>query len=532
MPRHPRFFPILFFLFLSFAFGSETLKVASWNVENLFDMKRQGTEYAEYLPGLHGWSEAMLRKKLLNLSEVICDLDADVIALQEVENDGVLERLQKTLKRVGCPYRYRAITTGAGRPVHAALLSRVKIARKREIPVSRNGRERRILEATLATDPPLRLFVNHWRSKRGPESDRIRYAKALRRRLERLPEGTEYLLLGDFNSDYREHRVIEKRHNDTGGITGINHILVTVGKGDRMIRYGDLRSASAGIFRHMNLWMELESAKRWSHNFYGDKEAIDGILIPPSLADGKGWEYRRGSFGVFRPSYLFGRHGEILRWGYRHGKHLGRGYSDHLPVYAVVERIAGGSGVSRSSHATEKSLRKVSIAALRNMEKLGAPLRLEGAVLIFRRGRHGVLRERPGGPAILVYGAASGLEEGRRYDLAVYGFKRYKGMPEITDLEVLAATGRIEPQRYIPKFRVEMMEDPAMLYGVVRDLRGRYRNGRLMIGGRAIPIHFKQRRRKPPEGAELRIKRAQIGYYKDHKELVVWDRSDFETVRD
>jgi predicted extracellular nuclease len=80
-----------------------SLKIASWNVENLFDIRRQGTEYPEYLPGPR-WNEALLRYKLQNLSQVICDLDADMIALQEVENDGALARLQGFLKRVGCPF--------------------------------------------------------------------------------------------------------------------------------------------------------------------------------------------------------------------------------------------------------------------------------------------------------------------------------------------------------------------------------------------------------------------------------------------
>ena len=473
----------------------------------------------------------MLQKKIRNLSEVICDLDADVIALQEVENDGVLERLQRMLRRVGCPYPQRAITTGAGRPVHVALLSRVRIARKREISVTRSGRERRILEAVLATDPPLRLFVNHWRSKRGPESERIRYAKALRRRLERLPVGTEYLLLGDFNSDYREFRIIDSKHNNTGGITGINHILGTIDERGRLIRSDDLVLKKPGRMRHMTLWPELESSQRWSHNFYGDKEAIDAILIPPTLADGRGWEYRRKSFEVYRPRYLIGRHGEIRRWGYRHGKHLGRGYSDHLPIVAVVDRVSSGGEAARPPGKAGPPMPVMTIGELRNAGKISGPVRLEKALLVFRRGRHGVLQQRSDGPAILVYGAAGGLEEGRVYDLNVYGFKRYKGMPEITDLEVEKAGGRREISPFVPRFEPRMMEENFRASQVVREIRGVYRRHHIVINGRAIPLHFKKRAGRPKEGAFLRIKRAQIGYYKKQRELVIWDRSDFEIIR-
>jgi len=539
------FLPRLLLLFvLLWVWGGEAerLKIASWNVENLFDMREQGTEYAEYRPGKHGWNERMLQKKLLNLTQVICDLDADVVALQEVENDGILARLQKTLRRVGCPYPYRAITTGAGRPVHVALLSRKKISVKREIPISRAGRERRILEAVLATTPPLRIFVNHWRSKRGPESERVRYAKALRKRLERLPAGTEYLLAGDFNSDYQEYRILKVRHNDTGGITGINHILGTIDARGRLIRRERLRSMKG--LHHMNLWLDLESSRRWSHNFFGDREAIDAILIPPSLADGKGWEYRSGSFGVFRPRYLFGSHGEIRRWEFRHGKHGGRGFSDHLPIHAVFETVEtsgglSGHGKTKHRNSGEKSTSSkavhpeppTTIGALQKLRNLNRPLRLEGVVLVAKWGRHGVLQRKADGPAILLYGAASGLEEGHRYDLIVHGFKRYKGMPEITDLEPLLDRGEVASEKYIPRFAPEMMGDPGFLYRVVGGIEGIYRKGKIVVAGREIPIHFKKRRWKPMEGSLLRIKRAQIGYYKDHQELVVWDRSDFEKRR-
>jgi hypothetical protein len=294
----------------------------------------------------------------------------------------------------------------------------------------------------------------------------------------------------------------------------------------------------------MNLWLDLEASRRWSHNFFGDKEAIDAILIPPSLTDGKGWEYRPGTFGVFRPRYLFGSHGEILRWEFRHGKHRGRGFSDHLPVYATFETVeasgeSAGGGKEEGRNSGEKSAPSeafrpeppTTITALQKLRSLKEPLRLEGAVLVARWGRHGVLQREPDGPAILLYGAASGLEEGHRYDLIVHGFKRYKGMPEITDLEPLSDRGGADPAKYTPRFRPEMMGDPGFLYRVVGGIEGVYRKGKIVVDGREIPIHFKKRRWRPPEGSNLRIKRAQIGYYRDHRELVVWDPSDFENAR-
>ena len=100
-------------------------------------------------------------------------------------------------------------------------------------------------------------------------------------------------------------------------------------------------------------------------------------------------------------------------------------------------------------------------------------------------------------------------------------------MPEITDLEIIRKKGRIDISDYVPVFSPRMMKEEKMLYHIVRDFRGIYRKGKIEIGNKKIPIYFRKNRWKPAEGAVLMIKRAQIGYYKQHKELVIWDRKDF-----
>jgi len=512
----------------------KSIKIVSWNVENLFDMKLQGTEYAEYMPGRHNWTSRILEKKLVNISEVICDLDADVVALQEVENDNILKRLQKMLSRVGCPYPYRAITGRSRTPVHVALLSRKPLEKRKDIPIRRTGHQRSILEVRLKGSPPLYLFVNHWRSKRAPESERIVYARKLKNRLEKLPPDSEYVVLGDFNSDYQEFRIMDEKHNDTGGTTGINDIMATTRDG-KMVRRHDLQMAAVGSWIHENLWMEIPAAERWSHNFYGDKEALDSFLIPRTLLDGKGWEYKKGSFGVYRPAYLFARNGGIRRWEYRHDRHMGRGYSDHLPVYAVFENVGKKGQKSRDAGTKKHSLsfsggfmaKKAKLDKFYGRSIPELPVKIKNVAVVFRRGAHAVVQENPGGTSLFVYGAASALKEGYRYDLEVHNFKRYYEMPEITDLEIIRKKGRIDISDYVPVFSPRMMKEEKMLYHIVRDFRGIYRKGKIEIGNKKIPIYFRKKRWKPAEGAVLMIKRAQIGYYKQHKELVIWDRKDF-----
>jgi len=61
----------------------------------------------------------------------------------------------------------------------------------------------------------------------------------------------------------------------------------------------------------------------------------------------------------------------------------------------------------------------------------------------------------------------------------------------------------------------------------VIDIIGSYSNGKITVDGKIYPIYFKNRMKRPENGSNIRIKRAQIGYYKNHNELVIWDRDDY-----
>ncbi|MEZ4567177.1 MAG: hypothetical protein R2860_09495 [Desulfobacterales bacterium] len=64
---------------------AESFKIATYNVENLFDLVRDKTDYPDYrVDGEPGGTSAMLSKKLENIASVIKDLDAEIVALQEV----------------------------------------------------------------------------------------------------------------------------------------------------------------------------------------------------------------------------------------------------------------------------------------------------------------------------------------------------------------------------------------------------------------------------------------------------------------
>jgi endonuclease/exonuclease/phosphatase family metal-dependent hydrolase len=444
------------------------------------------------------------------------------VALQEIENQAIFSRLKQRLARVGCPYRYGVVTHQKRTAIQVALLSRFPIASSREIRVNYSPKDRNILEATLTIEGhPLTIFVNHWKSKSrsGKESRRIHYAKALMKRIASLPKEREYLITGDLNSHYDEFRVLNKRLDDSGGKTGINHILKSIEKGELI---SEKRILEAGEGRHYNLWLELTPSKRWSHKYYGRRGSIDHIILPSSLFDGKGIDYVNDSYGVFRPFYLFTRQGWINAWDYRNGKHTGRGYSDHLPIYARFD-------THPYQPAKEKAIKEGRIADLYRVEQLDSPLRLKHAVVVLKRGANAILKQSPDGRAIFVYAAARALEEGSCYDLTVTEIATYKGLKEITRFEGKQKCGKVALAHYYKRAGQLDVRDPKWQGEVFVDLKGIYRHNHFEIDGRRIPIYFKNKRSRPRDGSRVLIHRAYLGTYRK-PQLVVLDKRDFEVL--
>ncbi len=315
-------------------YGETTLKIATYNVENLFDLQRNGHEYKEYIPyAKSNWNDKNYRKKLKNIAKVIKDINPDIIGLQEIESLQALKDLRYTLKREGVYYQYYKIANLKSTTIKVAILSKIPFVYTHEIAVTSSYRYRNILEVKFKIgNEDLYILINHWKSKAGPESMRIVSAKKLRKRIEELGKNKNIIALGDFNSDYEEYEIFKRKrkHNDTDGITGINHILGT-------IKY---QNSSLNIhlapYDFYNLWYDTELEKRYSYIYRGKKEAMDSILVTAALLDKKCIDYKPHSITAFEKPYLF-KGKEIYRWQTtrsRLRRHKGKGYSDHLPVIA------------------------------------------------------------------------------------------------------------------------------------------------------------------------------------------------------
>jgi len=321
-------------MILSIAYGERTLKIASYNVENLFDLYKSGYEYKEYIPNTKSnWNQKTYKIKLKNIARVITDIDADIIALQEIESLQALQDLRFTLKQNGLYYQYYKIAGYKNTTTKVAILSKIPFIYTNEIAVTPSYAYRNILEAKFTIqNRNLYLLVNHWKSKSGPESKRVFSAKRVMKRIDEIGKEKNIILLGDFNSHYEEYKMFKRKrkHNDTDGITGINHILKSI----KHTNKAQSTQLQRGEF--YNLWYDVEPTQRYSYIYKSNKETLDNILISESLLDKYGISYINNSMHSYRPDYLF-KGKNIYRWHITRSKtprHIGKGYSDHLPLVA------------------------------------------------------------------------------------------------------------------------------------------------------------------------------------------------------
>jgi endonuclease/exonuclease/phosphatase family metal-dependent hydrolase len=316
---------ILIFSFFSLLLGDTNLKITTYNVENLFDLEKKGYKYKEYKPFTKSlWNKKNYKIKLQNISKVIKDINPDIISLQEIHSKKALLDLRFTLKQKGLYYKYYSIADKKNTGTKVAILSKVPFVYSKEVVVTSSFKYRNILETKfIVNNKEFYLFSNHWKSKSGPESERIVSAKALIKRIKKIGFEKNIILLGDFNSDYEEYIKFKRKRklNNTNGITGINHIL------------NSIKTSKVGFY---NLWYDTNVKNRYSYIYRGKKEALDNILVSQALINKKDMYYKKDSISNFSKKYLFkGKY--IYRWQVsraRVKKHKGKGYSDHLAVSA------------------------------------------------------------------------------------------------------------------------------------------------------------------------------------------------------
>ncbi len=187
--------------------SSKNITLATYNIKNLFDgVQNDGKEPEKPKP----------EDELIALSDAIHDINADVIALEEVETKGTLQKFNdKYLKDMN--YKIVLRESGDPRGIDVAVLTKIPILSikshknvKINVPNQQPSTfSRDLLQVKMKADNyQFTLFVTHLKSKiGGDQADAKRKAEAMKIRqfvkeFAKANPKENYLLAGDFNDIY------------------------------------------------------------------------------------------------------------------------------------------------------------------------------------------------------------------------------------------------------------------------------------------------------------------------------------------
>jgi predicted extracellular nuclease len=310
------------------------LCLASWNVENLFDLEDdpsvEGDE--EFTPQSDKkWTKERQEIKLKNLSSIISKLNngrgPDVLGLCEIENRQVVELLVASLAPLGRKYEIVHKDSPSDRGIDTALIYDAKVFdlvdKKFHFVDSDNTRD--IVEAELkrvgsgADGKSLYVFVNHWPSRGNDEWQRCLAGSVLRKRIDEILSAdpkADIVMVGDFN-DESDNVSIAKflRTQKTPEIPADGTLFDTTAY---------VAADGKGTFVYDDKW-----------------ELIDHIIISAGLLDGEGYSWKTDSSKPVEFKEIFFH----PRWqggfprpskSYSDTKFHKDGYSDHLAVECII----------------------------------------------------------------------------------------------------------------------------------------------------------------------------------------------------
>ncbi len=518
---------ILFLFLITVTLNANTFSIASYNVENLFDLNKDGNEYSEFIPDTKAnWNEENFNIKINNLTKVIKDLDADIIALQEIENRELMQLLLKKLPN----YKYYSFIKYPDSAIGIGFLSKIKIKENKNLDVKvRNKIYRPILETTFVHENiEFKIFNNHWPSKASAESYRVKYAKNLQERVTLLPDDYDYILIGDFNSDYNEMQTFKTNHklNNSRGITGINQILNTV-IDDKFVTYDDILKNEKRV--HYNLWLDIPTNERFSSKYKGGNVTPDNILISPALFDTKKVSYIPNSFTVFKPNYLY-ENNIVKRWQMNENtlntSHKGEGFSDHLPIYAKFSVDKNDTNVLKNQ---EENTEISTISDLYKKEKLTQSIRIEQAIVIYKNEEKAIIKK-PNDRSIYIYKNAKELKLGYSYNLQINQIFDYYGLKEIKDFAILDELKKVEDYKslYLDANNIDIF-DFKYENEIITNLKGIVKYSKLHLdNGKIIKIYSNSRNILPKNGEKITITSGQLASYRGNMQIILYSPSDFK----
>jgi endonuclease/exonuclease/phosphatase family metal-dependent hydrolase len=321
---------------------TETLKIVTWNVQALFDGDETGTEYAEYREA-SGWNREKYSARETSISQSLNRLEyvPDILALQEVENSSILEKLAGTLSN---DRYWTFFANNRDSSLGIGIISRFPFTlTKIHSAAGRETLPRPVLEVRIEPEErPLTLFVCHWKSKLGGEDAteplRRTAARIILRRIREIRAETPdmpVIIMGDLNENHdefyrRSGRVISALLPDDPDAAELADLSGTAG--DFLIISGEKPprpSYFSGVPVFYSPWgHELQEG---SYYYKDQWETIDHFLLNGPLFDLRDWEFDACMLMNTEP--FTGARGMPQAYNPR----TGYGLSDHLPLMLILK---------------------------------------------------------------------------------------------------------------------------------------------------------------------------------------------------
>lgn len=320
------------------AFAQQKLVVAFYNQENLFDtIDDPHKNDNEFLPsGKNEWNTEKYGNKLNNMSKVIASMNEgngpDILGLCEVENALVLSDLTKQTGLVKMKYGFAHFESPDERSIDNALIYQTKkltLIQTYPYPVifteNLNSKTRDILLVKLQerkSKQNIIVLVNHFPSRLGGQLEsapkRNNAAKILRGIYDSIAKAdpkTVVVMMGDFNDEPTDE--------------SMNKVLGAKGN-QAELNTGDI----------FNAMYSLKEQKQGSHFYRGEWSALDQILMSSNMVNCTGKIcYRPSSVSIYKQDWMLETSEKFKGAPLRTfaGKKYLNGYSDHLPVFVILE---------------------------------------------------------------------------------------------------------------------------------------------------------------------------------------------------
>jgi len=304
--------------------------IAFYNLENFFDTRDDPTKLDDdFTPeGPKKWTKRRFKRKRKKLAEVIGSIGLNnsnkppvLIGVSEVENSHVLDSLLDDEALKDIDYGYVHFDSKDERGIDTALLYHKKYfqvtsSEKLELIIANDDGKRDWTRDILyvkgkLNDEAVQVFVNHWPSRRdGAELTSPKREKAAETILHKINAtkegGANCIIMGDFNDDPNSKSI---------------QILMDSG-------------------HFINPMKQLLSPDKGSANYKGKWSLFDQIILSHTFLNHQPDTHVFKEAGIFSPKLLKEWKGRFKGNPFRTfaGKKYLGGFSDHFPVYVILEK--------------------------------------------------------------------------------------------------------------------------------------------------------------------------------------------------